>query len=393
MLLCYLPFLDARVFECETKSLVKYGFDVTIIAPRKGGFLLNIDGKPITDRFREKTFHHQGVKIVTYDSEKRAADPFSDPLYQLGIKEEADFYHAHELNSFSYGREIKIALNRKKGKNVKLIYDSRQLIPDPLSVNIDEKTREKWMKMLLENVKEADYIITVSDSIKAWYLSIDPLLQVEVIYNSPPLAANYNVKGSGDYRQRFVVAHEGNITKESSEKILSATESCSKIMDILLKFIGGPRYGESILIPNDIQASVNLSGWVNYLDIPGMMSDVDIGIIDLDSTQSLNNTFAMPSKLFSYLNNGVPVLVSKCSDMEKFVNTYQCGIVINKSNPASSDYVKGILYLYRNKPQLKQMSLNARKAMEDVYCWNHMEKRLIKVYQSLVSNQTKYLLS
>lgn len=391
MLLCYLPFLDARVFECEAKSLLKHGYEVTIIAPRKGNFLFDIDGKPITDRFREKTFHYEGVKFVTYDSEKRTEEPLSDPLYQLGLKEEADFYHAHELNSFTYGKEIKVALNRKKGKNVKLIYDSRQLIPDPLTLNIDEKTRKKWMKMLLENIKEADHIITVSDSIKAWYLSIDPLLPVEVIYNSPPLAANFNVKGSGDYRQRFVVAHEGNVTKESIKKILSATESCSKIMDILFKFIGGPRHGESISIPKHFQTSVSLSGWVNYHSLPAAMSDVDVGLIDLDPTQSLNNAFAMSSKLFSYLNNGVPVLVSKCSDMEKFVNTYQCGIVINKLNPAPSDYVKGILYLYRNKPQLKQMSINARKAMEDVYCWDHMEKRLITVYHSLVSNQTQYL--
>lgn len=393
MLLCYLPFLDARVFECEAKSLLKHGYEVTVIAPRKDNFLFDIDGRPFTDRFREKTFHYQGVKVVTYDSEKRTANPLSDPLYQLGLREEADFYHAHELNSFSYGKEIKVALKKQKDKNVKLIYDSRQLIPDPFSLNINGETRKKWMGMLLENLKEVDYIITVSDSIKSWYLSIDPLLPVEVIYNSPPLASSFKARGNGDYTQRFVVAHEGNVSKESIEKILSATNSCSKIMDILFKFIGGPRHGESISIPKQLQTSVNLSGWVNYHSLSSVMSDVDIGLIDLDSTQSLNNAFAMPSKLFSYLNNGIPVLVSKCSDMEKFVNTYQCGIVINKLNPAPSDYVKGILYLYRNKPQLKQMSINARKAMEDVYSWNHMEKRLITVYHSFVSNQTQYLLS
>ncbi|ASN04426.1 glycosyltransferase family protein [Virgibacillus necropolis] len=393
MLLCYLPFLDARVFECEAKSLVKHGYEVTIIAPRKDSFLFDIDGKPFTNRFREKNFDYQGIKIVTYDSEKRTANPLSDPLYQLGLKEEADFYHAHELNSFFYGKEIKVALRKQNGKNIKLIYDSRQLMPDPFSLNINEETRKKWKGMLLENLEEVDSIITVSDSIKSWYLSIDPLLPVEVIYNSPPLTTNFNVKGDGDYTQRFVVAHEGNVSKETIKKIFSATESCSKIMDILLKLVGGPRHGESISIPNHLQTIVNLSGWVSYHSLPNVMSDVDIGLIDLDSTQSLNNAFAMPSKFFSYLNNGVPVLVSKCSDMEKFVNTYQCGLVLNKVNPAPSDYVKGILYLYRNKPQLKQMSINARKVMEEIYCWEKMEQRLTTVYSSLESNRTQYLLS
>ena len=391
ILLCYLPFLDARVFECEAKSLLKHGYDVTIIAPRKNSLLFDIDGKPFTDRFREETFHYQGVKIVTYDSEKRTTNHLSDPLYQLGLKEEADFYQAHELNSFSYGKEIKNALKTQKNKSAKLIYDSRQLIPDPFSLKINDETKKTWRSTLLANLKAVDYVITVSDSIKSWYLSIDPLLPVEVIYNSPPLTSNFSLKE--DHTNKFVVAHEGNLSKANIEKFLPMTDSIRKVMDIQFKLIGGPRYGETIAIPEHLQSHVTMSGWVHYHSLPAEMSDVDIGLIDLDPTHSLNNAFSMPSKLFSYLNNGVPVLVNKCSDMEKFVHTYQCGMVINKLNPTPADYVKGILYLHKNKSELEQMRINARKIMEDVYSWNHMEKRLIAVYRSLASNQPQYLLS
>ncbi|WP_165767916.1 glycosyltransferase family protein [Virgibacillus indicus] len=390
MLLCYLPFLDARIFECEAKSLLKHGYEVTIIAPRKNGYLFDIDGKPFTDRFRRKTFHYQGIKIVTYDSEKRTENPLLDPLYQLGLKENADFYQAHELNSFFYGKEIKVVLRKQKGKNAKLIYDSRQLIPDSFSLNINEETKQKWRRMLLENLKEVDYILTVSDSIKSWYLSIDPLLSVEVIHNSPPLTPSFKAKG--EHTDRFVTAHEGNLSKATTQKIVSITDSISRVTDFQFKIIGGPRYGESISIPKHLQTKVNLSGWVPYHSLPATLSDVDIGLIDLDPSHSLNNAFSMPSKFFSFLNNGIPVVVNKCSDMDKFVNTHQCGIVINQLNPAPADYVKGIMHLYKNKQQLKQMSINARKAMVDVYSWIHMENRYIKVYKSFLTNRTQYLL-
>ncbi|MDL4839766.1 glycosyltransferase [Aquibacillus rhizosphaerae] len=390
-LLGYLPFLDARVFECEAKTLLKHGYQVTIIAPRKGGLLYDIDGKPFRTKFLEKTFVHQGIKVITYNSEERNENHLFDPLYQLGVKEKADIYHAHELNSFSYGKEIKMTLNKQKGNQAKLIYDSRQLTPDPYSLTIDEKTKQKWKNMLLTNLKEADYIITVSDSIKSWYLSIDPLLPVEVIYNSPPLVSNFKCKEENT--KNFVVAHEGNLSKTTIQKIFAITDSTKNVMDFEFKVVGGPRYGDKLYAPDHIKDKIKRSDWVNYHSLPLVLSDVDLGLIDLDPTHSLNNCFSMPSKFFSYLNNGIPVLVNKCSDMDKFVNTYQCGIVINKLNPTPADYVKGIVYLYQNKARLKQMSINARKAMEDTYSYEHMESRLVTIYRSFESKQTNYLLS
>ncbi|UFU00042.1 glycosyltransferase [Radiobacillus kanasensis] len=391
MLLSYLPFLDARIFECETKSLVKHGYEVTIIAPRKNRFLHDIDGKPFTDRFREKVFKYQGVKVVTYDSERRSDKPILDPLYQLGMKENADFYHAHELSSLHLGKELKVALNKRRGKNVKLIYDSRQLTPDPFSKNLKEAEKQKWQKMLHESLKETDYTITVSDSIKAWYLSFNPMLPVEVIYSSPPLATSFQVKGQN--KSRLAIAYEGNVSKETLQKIYAITDSCRKVSDFHFKVVGGLRYGETMSIPNHLQNNMINSGWINYHALPTVLSDVDIGLIDLDSTHSLNNAFSMPGKLFSFLNNGIPVVVNDCSDLKKFVNTYECGIVINKQNPTPAEYVKGIIHLYQNKSKLRQMSLNARKVMEEAYSWEHMEKRLIAIYKSLDSSQTPYLLT
>ena len=391
MLLCYLPFLDARIFEKEVKSLLKYGYTVTMIVPRKDGYVINIDGKPFTNRFLEKVFWHEGVKIVTYDEKQRTANPLTDPLYKLGLIEEADIYHAHELNSLFYGKAIKQTIRRQRGEDVKLIYDSRQLVPDPFSIGINTETKKDWQVMLLESLKEVDHVITVSESIKSWYLALDPLLPVEVIYNSPLLNSSYSQTQSQD--KGLTICHEGNLSKTNGDinKIFNITDSCRKVIDFHFKIIGGPRYGEYINIPEHLKTNLTLTGWVDYYSIPSIMSDVDLGWIDLEVTHSLNNMFAMPSKFFSYLNNGIPVVVNKCSDMENFIRTYHCGLVIDKLNPTAADYVKALIYLYSNKTNLKQMSQNARKAMK-IYSWEQMEKRLLNVYNSFDSKNTKYLL-
>ncbi len=391
MLLCYLPFLDSRIFECEAKSLLNNGYDVTIIAPRKAGLLFDINGAPFNKKFRERVFYYQGIKVVTYDSERRSLNPVSDPLYQLGIKEDADFYHAHELNSFTYGKAIKQDLQQQRNKEVKLIYDSRQLIPDPFPLQINDHTKQQWHKTLLGNLQEADYVITVSNSIKSWYLAMDPMLSVEVIYNAPPLSKHIMNKNTPN--DSFVVVHEGNMSRETFEKVIAITEGSNSGTDVEFKIIGGSRYGETFPVPAHLQNRVHIEQWVDYHTLPATMAGADLGLIDLDPTHSLNNMFAMPAKLFSYLNNGIPVVASKCSDIEKFIKTYQCGLVINKRNPAPADYLQVIHHLRQHPEKWAAMGSNARKVMEEVYNWNHMEKRLISIYQSLGSNQMPYLLS
>lgn len=402
MLVAHHPFLDARIFKKEAKSLLKQGYDVTMVVPRKKGYLFDIDGTPFTDRYLKPTFVHEGIHIVTYEDRREKleqmsanvksgrSDSFFNPLTKVGLAQQADIYHAHELLSLYSGIGIKRAMSAS-GKKVKLIYDSHEINPDPFE-EMNKDKRKTLQHMLNRMVLEVDYIITVSEAIKVWYLTRNPLLPVEVIYNSPPLAENYKQKmfdTSG-----LIVCHEGNITqkKGNSEKLLGITNECSKEIDFKFKIIGGARGAESLLIPASLKKKVVLTGWVDYYSIPKHMKDVDVGWLHFDTTHSLNRSFALPNKFFSYLNNGVPVVVNKCHEMENFIRTYRCGLVIDKVNPTAEDYAKAFLYLYKRKDKLLKMSANARAIMEKKYSWEHMEKRLFDVYDRLLRPKTRYIM-
>lgn len=392
-------FLDTRIFQKEAKSLANNGYEVVMIVPRMKGKLFRVNKQPFDSEFLDKTFMYEGIKFVTYDFESykptvphmhehiQSDAAFTNPLVQLGLKEQADVYHAHEVASLYAGIGIKRAC-KEKGRSMKLIFDSHDLIPDPF----DPNPRLVAMGKLLDDMlNEIDQLITVSPSIKAYYIMKQPLLPMEILYNSPPLNKEYSARTPKN--TELVVGYEGHIAdnkKGSSEKIYAMTEKASEeIPDFSFKIIGGVLHNHTLNIPDHLAESIELTGWVPFENIASEMSNVDVGWIDFDDLSgALNRAYALPNKFFSYLNNGVPVIVNKCHDMEQFIQTHRCGVVVNKQKATGDDYAEVILYLHQNRDLLKQMSENARKVMEDIYCWEKMEKRLLAMYKDLLSNQT-----
>jgi len=390
------PFLDARIFKKEAKSLLKQGYQVTMIVPRKNGYLFDVDGSIFREKFRSERFVYEGIQVITYEQiypekniknlhvnlRSRKPDNFTDSLTQLGIEQKADFYHAHEFYSLYSGIGIKRALS-SKGKNIKLIYDSHELDPDPF---VQQAIRTKKIKsqMLNDMLKETDFIITVSESIKSWFLSSNPDIPIEVIYNSPYLASEYN-PGQGQ-NQELVIAYEGvmNQKRGSFYKLMDIVEMCNKKFELKVILIGGSKVSEKDLhIPSHLKDKVQHIGWVNYDSISSAMKDADLGWVDLDAENSLNNRFAMPNKFFSYLNNGIPILANQCKDMESFIQQYNCGYIVKGLKATAEDYFQALLFLHFNRGKILEMSLNARKIMESHFSWEHMEKKLLSVYDRL----------
>ncbi|MFD1361136.1 glycosyltransferase [Lentibacillus salinarum] len=397
------PFLDARIFKKEAKSLHQQGYQVTMIVPRKKGYLFDVDGSIFYEQFRSSVFGHEGINVITYEQrhpEKRIKElnhnlqsghhhRFTDQLTQLGIEQKADYYHAHEFFSLYSGIGIKRAL-AVEGKQTKLIYDSHELDPDPLIEQPQNiyNTKKQMLKLMLN---ELDYVITVSSSIKSWYRSINPYLPTEVIYNAPPLTPDHH-PGQG-YKKGLTIAYEGvmNQNRGSFHKLIDILEQCHKTLRLNLIIIGGEKAADQDLkhlIPPHLQENVHFTGWIGYDAIPSVMKGADLGWIDLDTAHSLNQRFAMPNKFFSYLNNGVPVLANQSKDMQTFVETYQCGHVVPKQQATADDYVQALHFLDANRDKIRTMSLNARQAMEAHFSWEHMAKRLYAVYDRLAKDRS-----
>lgn len=166
--------------------------------------------------------------------------------------------------------------------------------------------------------------------------------------------------------------------------IQAIAEAGNQQMDLTFKVIGGVRSHQTFQVPPHLQSKIVLTGWVDYESIAQHMADVDIGWIDYRQPFTLNHMFAMPNKFFSYLANGVPVLVNKCHEMENFIRLYHCGLVIDKHEVTAAEYVNAIVYLHQRRHLLRTMSANARRAMEETFGWERMEQRLHDVYKRVM---------
>jgi len=404
MLVQHHPFLDARIFKKEAKSLTKAGYEVTLVVPRNKGLLYDIDGTPFHDRFLAPNFMHEGIQVVGYDDLRdsveqivantmsgRAQNVATNRLTEVGLAQEADIYHAHEFLSLYAGVCIKREL-RARGKHVKLIYDSHEFTPDPFGA-IDTGRKSKLHNVLVECLNEVDHVITVCDSMKTWYLTLNPKLRAEVIYNSPSLTAPYTPKTFS--KPGLTVCYEGNVGKDrgSADMILEIADEGNKTMDLTFKVIGGVRSHQTFTIPPHLQHKITQTGWVHYEYIAYHMVDVDIGWIDYKLPYTLNHMFALPNKFFSYMANGVPILVNKCHEMEHLIRMHHCGLVIDKQNVTAKEYVNAIVYLHQRRHLLKVMGENGRKAMEEFYCWEKMEQRLYDVYKRVMKpTYLKYMM-
>lgn len=392
-------FLDVRVFQKEARSLARMGYDVTVMAPRMNGQLLNVNRKPLNDaEFKADSFVHEMVNVVPYRARHVVFAPqtagiqnkwlqyltgvtedfYHDELLQKAVAVGADVYHAHEPETLCEAVQAKRLL-RRQGRKVKVVFDAHELELDT--------------PLLRHLMEEVDHMITVSDGIKSIFARRYPSTPVTVIYNSPNFAHPSRTEGSlasgSDAGRPFTIAYEGSLTKDKGDphKILTIVKLLSEAgLDIKFKILGrvdAGSHSDIAKIENELRGHERIEyGWAAYQDIPDHWRHVDVGYIYFNLNVQ-NRMLALPNKFFSLLNSGIPIVVNAAPEMSDFIQKHQCGVVINKKNAGAEDYAQQFANLYHHRDQLREMSRKASDVMRYQYGWEMMEKELAEIYASL----------
>jgi glycosyltransferase involved in cell wall biosynthesis len=80
---------------------------------------------------------------------------------------------------------------------------------------------------------------------------------------------------------------------------------------------------------------------------------------------------------------GVPVITNVCKEI---VEETGCGLVVKYEYRSVRDALQ---YLVSNPEVRERMSANGRKAFEEKYNWNLMEKRLLRIIENLLDESKK----
>jgi len=87
-------------------------------------------------------------------------------------------------------------------------------------------------------------------------------------------------------------------------------------------------------------------------------------------------------KLFTYMQAGIPVIVSRHPAAARIVEETGCGLVVNEDSPL--EIAQAIAYLMENPESAREMGLRGRAALEKKYNWKVEEPKFLEgVYRSL----------
>ncbi len=268
-----------------------------------------------------------------------------------------------------------------KIRGKKLVYDSHEYfteVPELINRPAIQNTWRKIEKAILPNLKNA---YTVCDSIaNAYHQQYGTSFQV--IRNLP-------------FRNdKIVIPQDKIIHKEGAKIILyqgalnlgRGIECAIKAMQYTkgaqLWLAGDGDLSDKLKhLTNELGLNNNVKflGRIPLTEMKYITAQADLGI-SIEEDRGLNYRFALPNKLFDYIQQKVPVMVSNLPEMKKIVENYKVGVILEKHDPKiMADQFQLALF---DENIRNEWSSNLDKAAK-ILCWEKEAIKLESIFKNL----------
>lgn len=306
--------------------------------------------------------------------------PFFYAEYNLRLFFYLLFHHADIIVSNDLDT-LTASFLASRFKRIPLVYDSHEYFTELPELIHRKFTRGIWNmleKMILPHIS---YAYTVSPSIAKEYQKKYGI-QMAVIRNLP---FRRQISGSTTIRKKkeFRILYQGSLNVGRGLEL--AISAMQHVSDAKL-YIAGSGYLEEKL--KALSRHLKLEGKVVFLGrmrperLYKYTSAADLGI-SLEENRGLNYYYALPNKLFDYIQAGIPVLVSNMPEMAAIVSHYKIGSVIE------TDDCK-VLALHFAKmltdDAQRQIWKENIKIAAQILCWENEEEQLLVLYRKVIDD-------
>lgn len=263
-----------------------------------------------------------------------------------------------------------------------LVYDSHEYFTEVPELIGRPVVRSIWKlleKMLVPGVNAA---YTVCESIAEAYRELYSV-DFKVVRNLPVCKAAEDTIDPVTRRHRIsnhskVILYQGALNM--GRGLEAAIRAMSFLEDAELWIAGDGDITDELKKMVDelsLQEKVKFLGRLPLLELTALTQQADLGI-SLEEDLGLNYRFALPNKLFDYIQAGVPVLVSNLPEMRRIVETYQIGAIAESHQRKElAGWMKTALFdQEKRKVWMENLPLAARDL-----CWEKEEKVLRDIYQ------------
>jgi len=257
-----------------------------------------------------------------------------------------------------------------------LIYDSHELFTEVPELTNRKLVKFIWLLIEKSILPKIKYAYTVSSAIAKYY-NFKYGIKMLVIRNIPPS----NNKRIEKVLKKNIILYQGSINKGRGLEYM--IEAMQYIENFELHIIGD---GDIIDNLKKLTIDKNLNNRVIFIDrmpfdkLINYTQQAWLGI-SVEEKIGYNYYFALPNKLFNYIQARVPIMVSDFPEMSKIVKKYNIGITINSHEPQK--IAETIKYIYENKDLYNTWMKNLDAAAHEL-CWENEEKILLTFFSLII---------
>jgi len=359
------PVFDVRIFHKECKTLVRAGYDVTLVAGHSES--LSVDGVTIKAVTPAKGRFERWFRTTA-------------AVYSAAVAVDADVYHFHDPELIPTG-----LLLRARGK--KVIYDMHEDLPRTVPY---KPYVPKWLQPALAKVlgigeslavRRFSGLIAASPEISARYVA-HPNLSIVQNY---PLREEFPEGGETPARSDYVVYVGLRITRaRGAVEMLRAIELVPEALRVRLKLVGTIEPGDLV------QQLQGMPGW-GLTEYVGPLGRVGVSELTRNAMAGLvvlhpepNYVNSHPVKLFEYMCAGIPVIASDFPVFRRIIEQAQCGILVDSLSPKK--IAGAIEFLAAHPEEARAMGARGRLAVNSRYNWQHEEQVLLGMYNRMCHN-------
>lgn len=283
------------------------------------------------------------------------------------IFSKADLYLANDLDT------LPANYIASKLKKVKLIYDSHEYFTEVPELAERKFVKSFWSKIESRILPKIKFSYTVCKSIADIY-SKKYGIDMKVVRNIPICQGSKNQFHKTKEKPEIkTIIYQGSVNiGRGLEQIIEAMKFTEN-MELIIIGNGDifKNLQEKVKTLN-LEKKVFLKGKLHFKDLIQYTINADIGI-SIEENIGLNYYYALPNKIFDYINAGIPVLASRLPEIENIINKYQIGEFIENHNP--EHIALRLKEILSSEVKLNFYINNEQKASKEL-CWQNEFKNV-----------------
>lgn len=263
----------------------------------------------------------------------------------------------------------------------KLVYDSHEYftqVPELIDRPFKQKLWQRLERLILPRLKNA---FTVSQSIADEYQKLYGT-PFRVVRNLP-----LRVRQASTPVDQTILPHEEKIiiyqgALNMGRGLEYAIQAMRFVNGAQLWLVGSGDLDEYLQLLSrqlGLQFKVRFFGKIPFQNLSEITTQADLGL-SIEEDLGLNYRFALPNKLFDYIQHKIPVLVSPLPEMSKVVSTYEIGQILESRDPEKM--ATQITEMLTNETLRNRYLKNLNQASSEL-CWENEVAVLEHIFTSI----------